>query len=70
MAIQYYSEKEVAEKLRLSTSTLQKYRWKGIGPKFIKLGTKVLYPSNELEIFIEKHPVIQSTSQHIKMEGG
>lgn len=34
---------EVAKRLRVSTATLARYRWKGTGPEYIKSGGRVLY---------------------------
>ena len=35
---------ELAERLRMSPGTLQNWRTKGFGPKYIKFGKHVLYP--------------------------
>ena len=40
---------ELAERLRLSTSTLAHWRVSGEGPRFIKHGRVVLYPEPEVE---------------------
>ncbi len=62
----YLNEKEVSEMTGISRSTLQHYRWKGGGPKFIKLGGSVRYPVNELESFLQSYPLLSSTSQNQK----
>lgn len=41
--------KEVAARLRISVGTLANWRVQGVGPKFIKTGSKVLYPLVHLE---------------------
>lgn len=64
MQKQYLTEKEVSESTGISRSTLQHYRWKGLGPKFKKIGTKVLYSVKDLEEFFDSHPTVQSTSQY------
>lgn len=43
--------KEAADRLRLAVITLAHWRVAGTGPRFIKLGRKVLYPIAELEAF-------------------
>lgn len=43
--------KEAAARLRVSISTLANWRTTGEGPKFLKIGRKVLYPVAELEAF-------------------
>lgn len=42
---------EVAKRLRTSVAVLSNWRIKGTGPKFIKIGRKVLYPLAQLESF-------------------
>jgi hypothetical protein len=43
---------EVAAKLRVSRSMLNKARVTGDGPPFIKIGSRVLYDERDLEKFI------------------
>jgi hypothetical protein len=40
---------ELAERWRTSIAVLANLRYKGGGPRFIKLGRKVLYPMTEIE---------------------
>lgn len=47
--------KEAAERLRTTTGTLSNWRVRGQGPRFIKVGRKVLYPVAELEAWERKH---------------
>jgi predicted site-specific integrase-resolvase len=41
---------EVAEMLRVKPQTLRKWRWRGVGPRFVKIGktaqSRVLYPES------------------------
>jgi len=43
------TEDEAAEILLLSPNTLRTWRCRGIGPKYIKSGRKILYPRESLE---------------------
>lgn len=54
--------KETAERLRTTIGTLSNWRVRGDGPRFIKLGRKVLYPVAELEAF-EKRQLRANTAQ-------
>ena len=54
--------KEAAERLRTTTGTLSNWRVRGDGPRFIKLGRKVLYPLLEIEAF-EKRQLRANTAQ-------
>lgn len=42
-AIQHLTEHDLARRWRMSERTLQAWRWKKIGPPFIRLQGKVLY---------------------------
>lgn len=53
--------KEAAERLRVAHGTLSNWRVRGDGPRFIKLGRKVLYPLVELEAY-EKRQLHQATT--------
>lgn len=56
----YFTEKELAEVLRLSPLTLQKNRCLGKGhPPFIKIGRLVLYPKKEFNSWMSGQRVIR-----------
>lgn len=55
---------EAAERLRVSKNTLSNWRVQGRGPKFIKLGRKILYPLPELEAFEREH--LQSNTTGVR----
>lgn len=42
---------EVARRLRLSPRTLERWRYQGIGPKYRRIGGRVVYPAEEIEHF-------------------
>lgn len=46
--------KEAAARLRVAVSTLAAWRVTGAGPRYIKFGTRVLYPISEIEAFEKK----------------
>jgi excisionase family DNA binding protein len=47
------TEKEAAHHLNLSHRTLQRWRWSGRGPRFIKVGAAVRYERHELDRFVD-----------------
>ena len=55
-------EREVASFLRVSVRTLQNWRVSGGGPEFIKLGSRVVYPTSSIDAFLNKRQR-RSTSQ-------
>lgn len=58
---------QVAERIGFSIATLAAWRFKGVGPRFVKFGDKpqsrVRYPVDEVEAWEEAHPVHQNTGQ-------
>lgn len=56
------SEREAAEVLQISVRTLQAWRVKGGGPRYIKIGRSVRYRPCDLEAFVEGN-LTTSTSQ-------
>ena len=49
------STKEAGKYLGLSTSTLNKWRCFGTGPRFVKLGRAVRYRKAELDEYLKEH---------------
>jgi excisionase family DNA binding protein len=43
---------EVAERLRVSTRTLEFWRHQGRGPAYVRVGKRVRYRSDDVEAFI------------------
>jgi excisionase family DNA binding protein len=56
--------KETAERLRTSVGTLSNWRVQGAGPRFIKLGRKVLYPEAEVMAY-EQRQLRSNTAQQV-----
>jgi hypothetical protein len=53
--VQHLEQKELAERWRMSPRTLEQWRWQERGPRFLKLGGRVVYPVNEVENFEAAH---------------
>ena len=47
------TERQASAYLAVAVKTLQGWRWRGEGPRFLKLGRAVRYRRAELEAFIE-----------------
>jgi excisionase family DNA binding protein len=54
--------REAADYVRLAMSTLNALRTAGRGPRFIKLGRKILYDVKDLDAWLERHKR-QSTNE-------
>lgn len=57
----YMTPQELARRLRISTGTLANWRLRGEGPKFMKIGKKVLYPMDEVAAY-EQQALRQNTA--------
>ncbi|MEO1686688.1 MAG: helix-turn-helix domain-containing protein [Pseudomonadota bacterium] len=59
---------ELAERWDLSPRTLEQWRWRGVGPRYLKIGGRVLYPLAEVEAY-ETARLHQNTSGPLPQEG-
>lgn len=50
---------------KIKPRTLANWRSLGMGPKFVKMGGKVAYPRNEVDAWLERRTV-ENTSQYRK----
>jgi hypothetical protein len=62
MQQQVFDEKAAADYLALSWRTLQSWRVKGQGPRFLKIGRSVRYREDDLRAFLDGC-VVGSTSE-------
>ncbi|MCI4660339.1 MAG: helix-turn-helix domain-containing protein [Neomegalonema sp.] len=49
--MQHLTQKQLAERWRMSPRTLEQWRWRGVGPKYLKLGGRVLYRVEDVVSF-------------------
>ena len=50
----YFTTKQAAARLTLSPNTLEVWRCRGEGPRFLKLGRAVRYRDTDLDAYIER----------------
>jgi len=53
-----------AEQLAVAVATLRRWRQKGRGPRFVKIGAAVRYNADDLRAFIERN------TRHSTRDGG
>ena len=53
MSIKHIDQKQLAERWNISAKTLERWRWAGEGPRFLKLGGRVVYRLTDIEAFEE-----------------
>jgi predicted site-specific integrase-resolvase len=61
MSIKHLGQADLAERWGVSQRTLERWRWLGFGPRYIKIGGRVVYRVDEIEAF-EQRQTRQSTS--------
>jgi len=61
--IRNYTTQQAAEIIGIKPSTLEVYRVYGKGPRFCRIGRKVLYPEDEIKAFLDGLKRVQSTSE-------
>ncbi|TAH37798.1 MAG: DNA-binding protein [Alphaproteobacteria bacterium] len=62
--IKHFNQVELSRRLGVSCRTLERWRWTGVGPKFIKVGGRVKYRLSDIEAY-ELSRLCQSTAdQH------
>lgn len=58
----HLSQMELASRWRISHRTLERWRWSGEGPRFVKLGGRVVYRLQDIEQF-EADQLRRSTAE-------
>lgn len=51
MTVSHLRPNELADRWRISPRTLERWRWTGDGPRFLKVSGKVLYRIEDIEAF-------------------
>jgi hypothetical protein len=62
-----FTQEQLAQRWYLSPRTLEQWRWLGKGPKFLKIGARVLYREEDVEAW-EAAQVCQNTSGPLPSE--
>jgi predicted site-specific integrase-resolvase len=60
MEIRHMNQNALAARWDISLRTLERWRWAGVGPLFIKLGGRVVYRLKDVEAF-EAEQIRQAT---------
>ena len=58
----FLNQSELSQRWGISPRTLERWRWLGEGPRFLKLGGRVVYRLEDIEAF-EAEKLRSSTSQ-------
>ena len=49
MSTRHLNQRELAERWNISARSLERWRWIGEGPRFLKLGGRVVYRLEDIE---------------------
>jgi hypothetical protein len=58
----HLDQNDLAQRWRISPRTLEQWRWRGRGPRYLKIGGRVIYQLSEIESY-------ESTSLHANTVG-
>jgi predicted site-specific integrase-resolvase len=62
MIIRHLKQRDLADRWNISPRTLERWRWVGEGPQFIKIGGRVVYRLEDVEAF-ERNQLRASTAE-------
>jgi hypothetical protein len=65
--IRHLTQGQLAERWNISPRTLERWRWLGEGPRFLKLGGRVVYRLEDVELY-EAEQLRDSTTPPIPMQ--
>ena len=51
MSEQFLNQARLADRWHISPRTLERWRWKGEGPAFVKIGGRVVYRLDDVEAY-------------------
>lgn len=63
MSVKHLNQIDLARRWSISPRTLERWRWIGQGPRYIKIGGRVIYRVEEVEAF-EAQQTRSSTSEN------
>ena len=69
MTEQFLNQVRLADRWKISPRTLERWRWTGEGPAFVKIGGRVVYRIADVEAY-ENGRRCASTSQSTALRGG
>jgi hypothetical protein len=51
MPVQHLNQVELSRRWRLSPRTLERWRWEGVGPQYLKIRGRVVYRLDDIEAY-------------------
>lgn len=76
MEVLHLNQFELAKRWRMSQRTLERWRWQGIGPVYLKLGMRIVYRMSDVLAFEQRgqhtpaiHPSMEAADIAESMRG-
>jgi len=63
MEVTHLNQFELAKRWRMSQRTLERWRWQGIGPVYLKLGMRIVYRVSDVEAFEQRGEHVPENTQ-------
>lgn len=57
------NQRTLSDRWAVSERTLERWRWRGCGPRYIKLGNKVMYKIEDVEDYENVHSKARTTTE-------
>jgi len=69
MTIRHLSQSDLSERWTISPRTLERWRWAGCGPRYLKIGGRVVYRLEDIEAY-ESTQAFNNTAEFAAARGG
>jgi hypothetical protein len=69
MSEQFLNQTNLARRWQVSPRTLERWRWIGAGPAFLKIGGRVVYRLEDVAAY-EQRRRFESTTQSMQLRAG
>ena len=66
MDAQHLNQTDLATRWNMSRKTLEKWRWRNMGPRYLKLGSRVRYSIADIEAFEADKFLHNTTEEYLK----
>lgn len=63
MTTKHLNQYQVSERWGISHRTLERWRWAGVGPRFLKIGGRVMYRQEDIDLY-EANQLRASTAEN------
>ncbi len=67
--IQHLNQVDLSRRWKISPRTLERWRWAGWGPRYIKVGGRVIYRLEDIEAY-EAGQMFNNTAEFAATRGG